>query len=75
MDDPIKQFMAHNEARAQECKEEIEYMMGQHDFYGYAETTLLGILEFIEDNNYITKGQILAIENIKDNPRRPYGLR
>ena len=68
MSNVLEQFVNKNSERAEEYKEIIEDMMGQYSAYHYAESTLLGILKYIEENDTITDAQILAVENIGEKP-------
>lgn len=68
MSNVLEQFVNKNSKRAEEYREIIEDMMGQYSAYHYAESTLLGILEYIEENDTITDAQILAVENIREKP-------
>ena len=67
-DNPIEQFINKNSKRAEEYHEIIENMMDDYYSYGYAENTLLGILEYIENNDDISDAQVEAVENIKEKP-------
>lgn len=66
--DALEQFINKNSKRAEEYREIIEDMMGEHSRYGYAEQTLLGILDYIDEENNITDKQVEAVENIRENP-------
>lgn len=68
MSNVLEQFVNKNSKRAEEYREIIEDMMGQYSSYHYAESTLLGILKYIEENDTITDAQILAVENIGEKP-------
>ena len=72
-DNPLEQFINKNSERAEEYREIIEDMMGDYDAYHYAESTLLGILEYIDENDPITAAHIQALENIKEKPSESYG--
>ena len=65
MNNPLEQFINKNSSRAEEYREIIEDMMGDYYTYHYAESTLLNILEFIDENDTITDAQVQTIENIK----------
>ncbi len=69
-DNPLEQFINKNSNRAEEYRETIERMLSRWDAYGYAEQTLIAILEYIEKNDTITDGQIQAVENIKGKPSK-----
>lgn len=68
MSDALEQFLGNKSKRAQEYRDTIEDMLGQYAKYGYAESTLIGILDFIEENNDVTNAQVQAVENIKEKP-------
>ena len=72
-DNPLEQFINKKAKRAEEYREIIEEMMGDYSAYNYAESTLLGILEFIDEKDYITDAQVQAIENIREKPSKGYG--
>lgn len=74
MSDVLEQFLDKKAVRAKQYRKIIESMLGEWDRYGYAETTLIAILDFVEENNHITDAQIQAIENIKRKPSKRYGL-
>jgi hypothetical protein len=67
-ENPLEQFINKNSNRAEEYHEIIEEMMGNHYAYGYAESTLLGILDYIDENDTITDSQVQAVNNIKEKP-------
>jgi len=74
MEDILDNFIKKNSKRAMEWSNIIEEMLSDDDSYGYARSTLIGILDFIDANENITDGQIQAVENIKDEPSyRRYG--
>lgn len=70
MNEVLEQFLNKNSKQAKEYKETIEKMLSRNDAYGYAESTLIGILDFIEENDNITESQIKAVENIKEKPSK-----
>ena len=72
MNDALEQFISKNSNRAKEYRKIIESMMGDYAHYNYAESTLLGILEYIEKNDTVTNAQIQAIENIKSKPNERF---
>ena len=72
MSDAIEQFLNKTKSRADEYHNIIERMMGDGT-YSYAEGTLLGILDYVEENHTITDKQVEAIENIRQKPSRGYG--
>lgn len=73
MNDVLEQFINKNSKRGEEYREIIEDMMGDFSAYGYAEDTLLGILDYIEKNDSITDAQVQAVENIREKPSENYG--
>ena len=48
--------------------DKIEEMQGDSD-YDFAESTLIGILDWVEDNEHITEKQQDAIDNIYSSKR------
>lgn len=72
--DALNEFLNKRATRADEYREIIEKMMGDWEAYHYAESTLLSILDYIDENNCITEGQVNAVENIKAEPSRRNGL-
>ena len=73
MDASLEQFINKNSTRAEEYKDVIEDMLASGNRYTYAESTLVGILEYIEENDNITDAQIRVVGNIKDEPSNRYG--
>lgn len=71
----LDKFINKNATRGAIYMEMIEEMMGQPQLYGYAESLLVGIYDYIDKNNTITDGQCRAIENVKAKPTRQYGRR
>ena len=69
MTDVLGDFLNKNSKQAQEYREIIEEMLSGGR-YLYAESTLVSFLDFIDENKYITPGQVAAVENIKDQPSR-----
>lgn len=67
-DNPLEQFLNKKAERAAKWREVIEDMLSSGLRYQYAEPTLLGILEHIEENGDISDAQIQAVENIKEKP-------
>jgi len=72
MTDVAQQFLDDRESEADEWRDQIMNMLNDED-YQYAESTLNGILEFVETEGHITVKQKQAIENIQSNPKDPYG--
>ena len=70
---PLEQFINKNSSRAEEYRGIIEEMMADYSAYNYAESTMLGILEYIDENDTITDAQVQAIDNIKAKPSEGYG--
>lgn len=75
MSDALEQFLNKNSDRAKKWQRVIEGMLNSDGDYDYAEETLGGILEYIEENDTITDAQIQAVENIQDKPSSSYGRR
>ena len=63
--DVVSQFLSKKETKATDYIDIIEDMLGNYSTYGWAESTLVGIYDFIEKNGYITDKQIEAVENIR----------
>lgn len=74
-DNPLEQFLKKNSDRAVKWLAIVEGMLNDYDAYGYAEDTLVGIHDYIEENDNITDAQIQAVENIRDKPSQNYGRR
>lgn len=62
----VDKFLQKQEDIAIQYIELIEKMLGNYQDYCWAESTLLGVYDFIKENGYITKKQIETIENIKE---------
>ena len=71
-DNSLEQFINKNSSRAQKYYEILEEML-KSGRYIYAEHTLADILEYIDENDTITDGQIEAIQNIREKPSEGYG--
>lgn len=69
-EDVLSKFLNKKGSRAIEYRDIIEGMMGDYGSYHYAEDTLLGILDYIEEVGDITDNQIFAVNNIRNNPAR-----
>lgn len=63
--DVVSQFLSKGESNAAEYIELIEDMLGDYSKYHWAESTLLGIYDFIEKEGYITEKQMEAVDNIQ----------
>lgn len=63
--DALNAFIKKNDDRAQKYLNLVEEMMGDYDSYGWAESTLIGIYDWIMEHNSVTDKQIQAIENIQ----------
>ena len=63
--DAVSQFLSKIETKAADYIDIIEDMLGNYSTYGWAESTLVGIYDFIKKNGYITDKQIEAVENIR----------
>ena len=72
-DNPLEQFINKKAKRAEKYREIIEEMMCDYSAYNYAESTLLGILEFIDEEDNITDAQVQAVKNIRKKPSEGYG--
>jgi len=70
MSNALEQFLGKYSKRAEEYQEIIEGMLSRWDAYGYAEQTLISILDYIEENDNITDAQVQAVENIKEKPSK-----
>lgn len=62
--DVLLKFLDRKDQNACEYREKIEEMLGDRDSYGYAEDTLLSILDYINEKDEITDGQMRAVDNI-----------
>ena len=69
---PVDVFIKKNQKLALKYLHIVEDMLGDNDSYGYAETTLAGIYDYIMFHKSITEKQIEAIGNIKDKPSGHY---
>lgn len=65
VEDVAQRFLAKGRKQAAEYIDIIEDMLGDYSSYHFAESTLIGIYDFIQENGYITDKQVEAIENIK----------
>ena len=63
MSDVLSNFLKKKAGPVIEYREKIESMMSSGD-YQWAEETLLGIYEFINERDMITEKQIQAVDNI-----------
>lgn len=61
----LSQFLEKKQERADEYALLIESMMNNYEAYSWAEATLIGIYDFIQDNGYITDKQANAVDNIR----------
>lgn len=71
----LDQFLNQHARKAAIYAEFIEEMMSQPHLYGYAESTLVGIYDYINENNTISDKQATTIDNIRKAPSRTYGRR
>jgi len=62
--DVVSQFLSKGENNTAEYIDIIESMLGDYSNYHWAESTLLGIYDFIEKEGYITEKQMEAVDNI-----------
>ena len=67
----IDDFLNKKRGNALYYKEKIEGMLSAGLQYSYADDTLVSILEFIEESNTITDGQMRAVDNIESKPYEP----
>lgn len=74
MSDVLAQFLEHKENNYQEYLNIISEMLSS-GHYDYAEDTLVGIYEWVEEHETISQNQIDAVNNIKNKPRNHYGRR
>lgn len=72
MNKVILQFINKEKESAMLYEGVIEKMLNDTDEYEYAEDILVGILEYIKKEGYITAKQIEAVNNIKDKPTIEY---
>jgi hypothetical protein len=63
----LEQFINKNSDKAEKWKDIIEEMFSSRR-YDYADDTLEGIMDYIEENDSITDKQIEAVKNIKARP-------
>ena len=68
--DALHNFAKKSDERAAEWLQTIEDMLGDYDEYGWAEDTLVGIYDYIMENNAITDKQIQAVQNIQEGARK-----
>lgn len=69
----LDKFLKKFDDRATKWTAIIEEMMGDYERFGWAEDTLIGIYDYVLENNSISDGQIAAVENIRragENPQR-----
>lgn len=71
MNNVLEEFLEHKSEGSEHYLEMVDEMIGS-GMYSYAEQTLVGIYEFIEEHGYITENQKHTINNIKNKPSR-YG--
>ena len=64
----VQDFLKKKAGPAEQYQKIITDLLDDHTHYGYAEDTLVGILDFVELNGAITEKQIQAVENIKNHP-------
>lgn len=72
MSDALSQFLNKNSDRAAKWMRIIDKMLDDGESYAYAEDTLVGIKQNIEENERVTDAQIQAVENIRDKPSLGY---
>lgn len=64
----LDDFLNKNKDIALKWQDVVSGMLNDVEAYGYAEETLIGIYEYIEENQSITQNQIDAITNIRQKP-------
>lgn len=72
MNNVLEEFLEHKSEGSGHYLQIIDSMLGSNS-YSYAEQTLVGIYEFIEEHGYITENQKHTVDNIKNKPSRSYG--
>lgn len=70
MNNLLDEFINKNDSIVERYKEIIEDMLNRYSSYHYAESTLIGIWEYIEKNGQITEAQRRAVDNIKSHPSK-----
>jgi hypothetical protein len=64
--DVVAQFLSKGENNASKYLDILAGLLSNQEGYGWAESTLLGIYDFIEKNGYITEKQMESVDNIKN---------
>lgn len=75
MNKELDKFLNRNIDDVLEIQRIIEEMLDEMDKYGYAEDTLRGIYDMVEETGAVTEGQRTAVENIRRKPSTKYGRR
>lgn len=76
MNKELDKFLNRNIDEVLEIQRIIEGMLDELDEYGYAEDTLRGIYDMVEETGAVTPGQRTAVENIRAKPSSSnYGRR
>jgi predicted HTH transcriptional regulator len=73
MNKELDKFLNRNIDEVLEWTNIITTMIDDSESFRYAEETLRGILEHIEQTGAVSSAQIRAIENIRSKPTRKYG--
>jgi len=73
-DNPLETFLNKHALRADKYRNLLEEMLAHQEAYSYAEKTLSGIWDYIDQYDSITDSQIEAIENIRLKPSIGYGV-
>lgn len=73
MSNEIDKFLNRNIDEVIEWTNIITTMIEDSESFGYADETLRGILEVIEQTGAVSLAQIRAVENIRAKPSRNYG--
>lgn len=64
----LDDFLNKNKDLATKWQDIVSGMLNDVKSYGYAEDTLMGIYDYIQENDAVTQNQIDAIINIKSKP-------
>lgn len=75
MSNEIDKFLNRNIDEVIEWTNIITTMIEDSEDFGYADETLRGILEHIEQTGNVTDAQKRAVENIRAKPSSKYGRR
>lgn len=75
MSKELDKFLNRNIDEIIEWQGIITDMIEEPEKYGYADDTLRGILDMMDETGAISDGQKRAVENIRRKPSRNYGRR